>query len=106
MAQDIFDLTGKVSLVTGGNGGIGLGMALGLAGRGSDIVIWGTNPAKNASARAELETFGVRVLDIICDVGDRAAVEAAMDESVAAMGRVDAVFVNAGVGGQAPSAPA
>ncbi len=103
MAQDIFDLTGKVSLVTGGNGGIGLGMALGLAGRGSDIVIWGTNPAKNASARAELETFGVRVLDIICDVGDRAAVEAAMDESVAAMGRVDAVFVNAGVGGQAPS---
>ena len=103
MAQDIFNLTGKVSLVTGGNGGIGLGMALGLAGRGSDIVIWGTNPAKNASARAELETFGVRVLDIICDVGDRAAVEAAMDESVAAMGRVDAVFVNAGVGGQAPS---
>jgi NAD(P)-dependent dehydrogenase (short-subunit alcohol dehydrogenase family) len=103
MARDIFDLTGKVSLVTGGNGGIGLGMALGLAGRGSDIVIWGTNPTKNATARAELETYGVRVLDLLCDVGDQAAVKAAMAESVASMGRVDAVFVNAGVGGQAPS---
>ena len=103
MAQDIFDLKGKVSLVTGGNGGIGLGMALGLAGRGSDIVIWGTNPAKNKAARAELEAFGVRVLDVLCDVGDQAAVVSAMAESVAAMGRVDAVFVNAGVGGQAPS---
>ena len=103
MARDIFDLTGKVSLVTGGNGGIGLGMALGLAGRGSDIVIWGTNPAKNAAARAELETYGVRVLDLLCDVGDQAAVAAAMAESVASMGRVDAVFVNAGVGGQEPS---
>ena len=103
MAHDIFDLKGKVSLVTGGNGGIGLGMALGLAGRGSDIVIWGTNPAKNAAARAQLEQLGVRVLDLLCDVGDQAAVKAAMAESVAAMGRVDAVFVNAGVGGQAPS---
>ena len=78
MARDIFDLTGKVSLVTGGNGGIGLGMALGLAGRGSDIVIWGTNPAKNAAARAELEMYGVRVLDLLCDVGDQAAVAVAM----------------------------
>ena len=103
MAHDIFDLTGKVSLVTGGNGGIGLGMALGLAGRGSDIVIWGTNATKNAAARAELEALGVRVLDLVCDVGDQSAVRAAMEESVASMGRVDAVFVNAGVGGQAPS---
>ena len=103
MARDIFDLTGKVSLVTGGNGGIGLGMALGLASRGSDIVIWGTNPTKNATARAELETYGVRVLDLLCDVGDQTAVKEAMAESVASMGRVDAVFVNAGVGGQAPS---
>lgn len=103
MTQDIFDLTGKVSLVTGGNGGIGLGMALGLAGRGSDIVIWGTNPTKNTSAKEQLSTFGVRVLDVLCDVGDRSAVQAAMEESVAAMGRIDAVFVNAGVGGQAPS---
>ena len=104
MAQDIFDLSGKVSLVTGGNGGIGLGMAHGLAGRGSDIVIWGTNAQKNTKAREELvAAYGVRVLDLVCDVGDQDAVVAAMAESVAGMGRVDAVFVNAGVGGQAPS---
>jgi NAD(P)-dependent dehydrogenase (short-subunit alcohol dehydrogenase family) len=47
---DIFDLNGKVALVTGGNGGIGLGMARGLASRGCDIAIWGTNASKNAVA--------------------------------------------------------
>ena len=104
VARDIFDLTGKVCLVTGGNGGIGLGMAHGLAGRGADIVIWGTNAGKNAKAREELVAeHGVRVLDLVCDVGDQDAVVAAMAESVQSMGRVDAVFVNAGVGGAAPS---
>lgn len=100
---DMFDLTGKVALVTGGNGGIGLGMARGLAGRGADIVIWGTNPAKNASARAELEIFGVRVADFLCDVGDREQVEATFTATLEQCGRVDACFVNAGVGGKAES---
>ena len=48
-----FDLTGKVALVTGGNGGIGLGMAEGMAAAGADIVIWGMNETKNAAARAK-----------------------------------------------------
>ena len=69
MARDIFDLTGKVSLVTGGNGGIGLGMALGLAGRGSDIVIWGTNPAKNAAARAELRGAAALLVAAVLALG-------------------------------------
>lgn len=100
---DIFDLSGKVALVTGGNGGIGLGMARGLAGRGADIVVWGTNPTKNSTARAELETFGVKVVDFVCDVGDREQVEATFASSVEACGRVDSCFVNAGVGGKAES---
>ena len=100
---DIFDLNGKVALVTGGNGGIGLGMARGLASRGCDIAIWGTNATKNATARAELEAMGVRVADFICDVGDQSQVEAAFVATVEALGRVDSCFVNAGVGGRAES---
>ena len=103
MTSQLFDLSGKVSLVTGGNGGIGLVMAKGLAACGSDIVIWGTNSDKNAKARAELLEYGVKVLDLICDVGDQDQVEHAMAASVAEFGHIDAVFVNAGVGGQAPS---
>ncbi|MFI0462282.1 MAG: SDR family NAD(P)-dependent oxidoreductase, partial [Ilumatobacteraceae bacterium] len=81
---DIFDLNGKVALVTGGNGGIGLGMARGLASRGCDIAIWGTNASKNATARAELESMRVRVADFICDVGDQSQVEAAFAATVEA----------------------
>jgi hypothetical protein len=100
---DIFNLAGKVALITGGNGGIGLGMARGLASRGADIAIWGTNADKNRAARAEIEAMGVRVADFICDVGDQAQVEASFAATLEALGRVDSCFVNAGVGGQAES---
>ena len=53
-----FDLSGKVALVTGGNGGIGLGMAEGLAAAGADLVIWGTNAAKNAAAMGDAKFAG------------------------------------------------
>ena len=100
---DIFNLAGKVALITGGNGGIGLGMARGLASRGADIAIWGTNADKNRAARAEIEAMGVRVADFICDVGDQTQVEASFTATLEALGRVDSCFVNAGVGGQAES---
>jgi hypothetical protein len=94
-----FDLTGKVALITGGNGGIGLGMAQALAEAGADIVIWGTNAAKNAAAQAQLEKTGRRVLALVCDVGEEAQVEAAFTETLRVMGRVDGCFANAGVSG-------
>ena len=98
-----FDLTGQVALVTGGNGGIGLGMADALAAHGSDVAIWGTNPAKNDAAIEQLGRHDVELLSIVCDVGDEAAVVQAMNDTVSELGRIDSAFVNAGVGGTAPS---
>jgi hypothetical protein len=101
--SDLFDLTGHVALVTGGNGGIGLGMADALAAHGASVAIWGTNQDKNAAARKGLSAHGGRVLDLVCDVGDHDAVTAAFAATVEGLGRVDSCFVNAGVGGKAPS---
>lgn len=103
MAYKPFDLTGKVALVTGGNGGIGFGMVEALAQAGADVVIWGSNAKKNADSEAKLKDVGVRVMSQVVNVADEAAVAAAMSEAVAKMGRIDTVIANAGVGGGAPS---
>jgi NAD(P)-dependent dehydrogenase (short-subunit alcohol dehydrogenase family) len=98
-----FDLTGKVALVTGGNGGIGLGMAEGLAQAGADVAIWGLNPDKNEAAERTLRAYGRKVLVRKVDVADEAQVVDGMRATTAAMGRVDAVFANAGIGRAARS---
>jgi len=98
-----FDLTGRVALVTGGNGCIGLGMATALAQAGADIAVWGTNEAKNADAADALKQHGGRVVTLQCDVGDEAAVDAAFAATLEALGRVDTCIANAGIGGWAPS---
>lgn len=90
-------LDGRVVLVTGGNGGIGLGMAEGCAAEGADLVIWGTNPDKLGAATARLEAAGARVLAQQVDVSDHDAVVAAFAEAVEAMGRVDCAMANAGI---------
>jgi NAD(P)-dependent dehydrogenase (short-subunit alcohol dehydrogenase family) len=94
-----FSLKGKVALVTGGNGGIGLGMADALAEAGADVVIWGTNSAKTEQAAASLRAHGGRVETALVDVADETAVTQAMAETVASLGRLDACFANAGVNG-------
>ncbi len=92
----MFDLSGKVAVVTGGNGGIGLGIARGLAKAGAQIAIWARDAAKNEVALKELEALGVRALALPCDVADEAQVAFAVEQSVAALGRIDIGVANAG----------
>ncbi len=82
MAGSMFDLSGKVALITGGNSGIGLGMATALAEAGADVAVWGTNPKKNAAAEQALQATGRRVAALRCDVADESDVEAAFAETV------------------------
>ena len=100
MAFQPFDLGGRVALITGGNGGIGLGMARGLAESGAEVCLWGTNPEKNERALASLADIGPKVTALVCDVSDEQAVEAAFAATLEAHGRVDGCFANAGIGGR------
>lgn len=98
MAYTPFDLTGKVSVVTGGNGGIGLGMAEALAQAGANVSIWGTNEDKNAAALEKLSAYGTKVEARRVDVSDEDAVNAAMAATHEKFGRIDQAIANAGIG--------
>jgi NAD(P)-dependent dehydrogenase (short-subunit alcohol dehydrogenase family) len=98
-----FDLSGRGVVVTGGNGGIGLGMARALLAAGARVAIWGSRREKTEQAKTMLAAEcgdPSRVHAWVCDVGDEAQVDAALAASVTALGHVDACFANAGVGGQ------
>ena len=81
-----FDLGGKVALITGGNSGIRLGMAEGLAAARAAVCIWGTSTTKNAAAQERLTRHGRPALALPCDVADEAAVERAFAQTVATLG--------------------
>lgn len=95
-----FDLSGHVSLVTGGNGGIGLGIATGLAAAGARVAIWGRDSAKVDRAVEGLRATGAEVTGVVCDVSDEESVLDAFARTLSAFGRVDSCFANAGIGGE------
>jgi len=97
--MNMFDLTGRVAVVTGGNGGIGLGIAQALVSSGCNISIWGRNPEKNQAAVATMAAGPGKVESRVCDVTSSASVNDAMKATLDAFGRVDGSFANAGIGG-------
>jgi 2-deoxy-D-gluconate 3-dehydrogenase len=94
--MELFDLHGKVAIVTGGNGGIGLGIACGLARAGADIAVAARNREKTHTAVQELQGLGVRSVGLQVDVLDGAQVGAMVAETVQALGGVDILVANAG----------
>jgi NAD(P)-dependent dehydrogenase (short-subunit alcohol dehydrogenase family) len=94
-----FDLSKRVAVVTGGNGGIGLAIAEGLADQGCAVSIWGRNAGKNAAAVARIQGRGGSAKAFLCDVSDRQQTERATRDTLEAFGRIDGCFANAGIGG-------
>lgn len=94
---DMFDLSGKVAIITGGNGGLGLGIAKGLAKAGASVAITGRNQDKLEAASAELNTMGAKVLAVQADVSVEDDVNRMVQETVDHFGRVDILVNNAGI---------
>src|SRR5436305_14860127 len=97
MAADLFDCSGKVTLITGGNSGLGLGYARGIARQGGDLVIWGRSAEKLAAAKTELEAYGVRVSTAQVDATSEDEIKAGIAAAIEQFGRLDCVIANAGI---------
>jgi len=102
MEESVFDLSGKVAIVTGGNGGIGLGMARGLASAGAIVVIAARNGEKSRTAVADLEGRGARAFSVTVDVTDEGSVAAMVTGTVERQGRLDILVNNAGTNIRVP----
>jgi gluconate 5-dehydrogenase len=101
-ARELFDLSGKTAIVTGGGSGIGRQMAEGLADMGANLVLCARKAERCEQAAAELERLGVRALGLACDVRDPAQVEGVVATALAELGRVDVLVNNAGTVWGAP----
>jgi 2-dehydro-3-deoxy-D-gluconate 5-dehydrogenase len=97
MTSGRFDLRGKVAIVTGGNGGIGLGIARGLADAGADIAVVGRNETKSDAAVTDLKARGVKAVAVTADVTDQAAVTGMVERVIRELGRIDILVNNAGI---------
>jgi NAD(P)-dependent dehydrogenase (short-subunit alcohol dehydrogenase family) len=96
----VTDLSGRVVIVTGGNNGIGPGIARGVARAGASIAIWSCRSERNAEAVAELEGLGATAIGVRCDVSDEGNVAAAMRATLGRFGRLDCLVANAGTAGK------
>ena len=96
----MIDLSGRVVIVTGGNSGIGLGIARGVARAGASVAVWSRRHERNLTAVAELEQLGATAIAVQCDVSDEDKVAGAMRETLDRFGRLDCLVANAGTTGK------
>lgn len=101
-ASDLFDLTGKVAFVTGGNGGIGLGIAKGFVRQGASVAIAARNKGKMQAALDELKALKGKAVAVECDVTSKASVQKAVDEAARTLGGLDILVNNSGTSRRAP----
>ncbi|HEY8284031.1 MAG TPA: SDR family oxidoreductase [Chloroflexota bacterium] len=101
--RDLFDLSGRVALITGGSRGLGLEMAHGLGEAGASVTITGRRKQWLEPAEAELRAAGIHAQATECDVTDLAAVESLVDRLVAEQGKIDILINNAGISWGAPA---
>jgi len=99
----MFDLKGRVAIITGGNGGIGLGMAKGLAKAGARVVVAARNREKSSAALRELKALGSDALALTVDVTDERSVEALVADAAQQCGRIDILVNNAGINIRKPA---
>ena len=95
--MDFFDLSGKVAIITGGNGGLGLGIAKGLASEGCAVALVGRNQEKIDKAVAEMEALGAKAIGVQCDVSNEDDINRMVKETVDQLGRIDILFNNAAI---------
>ena len=95
--NELFDLSGKVAIVTGGNRGLGLGMALGLAKAGANIVVGGRDEARTSQAVATIKALGVDATGVAVDVAQESDIVRMTAHAVGAFGKVDILVNNAGI---------
>ena len=95
--NQLFDLSGNIALITGGNGGIGRGIAIGLAEAGASIAIFGRNEEKNKKTLAELKAIGVPAMALQVDVTDRSSLEPAVEKVEKELGKITILVNNAGI---------
>jgi NAD(P)-dependent dehydrogenase (short-subunit alcohol dehydrogenase family) len=100
--KELFDLTGRVAIVSGGSMGLGLQMAEGLAEMGASLVICARKKERCEEATESLRNHGVRARALGCDVKDKASIVQVVEETLATFGRIDILVNNAGVSWGAP----
>jgi gluconate 5-dehydrogenase len=101
--RDLFDLSGRVAIVTGGGSGIGRQMAESLAELGADLVLCARRPERCEQAAEEISALGVRAIGLRCDVSDKSEVDQLVERTLAELGRIDIVVNNAGTSWGAPA---
>src|SRR5215467_8225334 len=100
--KSLFDLTGRVAIITGGSIGLGRQMAEGLAEMGANLVLCARKAERCQTAAEELQPLGIKAVSCACDVRNQNSIQELVDSTISQFGRIDILINNAGVSWGAP----